>query len=75
MKQLVQEVLVKLNKDDEELYYLENGKVVFTPKYHIDRGYCCGSGCRHCPYIPTNIKGNTKLETLWEKINQQKTKN
>ena len=66
---------MKLNKDDKELYYLENGKVVFTPKYHIDRGYCCGSGCRHCPYIPTNIKGNTKLETLWEKINQQKTKN
>jgi hypothetical protein len=66
---------VKLNKDDKELYYLENGKVVFTPKYHIDRGHCCGSGCRHCPYIPTNIKDNTKLETLWEKINQQKTKN
>jgi hypothetical protein len=49
--------------------------VVFTPKYHIDRGDCCGSGCRHCPYIPTNIKGNTKLDSLWEKINQQKTKN
>jgi hypothetical protein len=68
-------VLVKLNKNDEELYYLENGKVVFTPKYHIDRGDCCGSGCRHCPYIPTNIKGNTKLDSLWVKINQQKTKN
>ena len=66
---------MKLNKDDKELYYLENGKVVFTPKYHIDRGHCCGSGCRHCPYIPINIKGNTKLDSLWEKINQQKTKN
>ena len=33
-------------------YYLENGKVVFTEQYHIDRGYCCKSNqkCRHCPY-------------------------
>lgn len=31
-------------------YYIENGFYVFTEKYHKDRGYCCGSGCRHCPY-------------------------
>ena len=49
---------MKLNKDDKELYYLENGRVVFTPKYHLQRGYCCGSGCRHCPYEPKYIKGN-----------------
>jgi len=66
---------VKLNKDDKELYYLENGKVVFTPDYHLKRGYCCGSGCRQCPYHPVGIKGNTKLDELWEKINQQNTKN
>ncbi len=35
-------------------YYFENGFMVFTEQYHIDRGYCCGSGCRHCPY--TNKK-------------------
>lgn len=33
-----------------EDYYLENGRFVFTEKYHLKRGYCCGSGCRHCPY-------------------------
>jgi 2-iminoacetate synthase ThiH len=66
---------VKLNRDDKSLYYLENGKVVFTPEYHIKRGYCCGNGCRHCPYYPKSIKGNTKLEALWEKINQQNTEN
>lgn len=53
---------MKLNKDDEELYYLENGRVVFTPKYHIDRGYCCGNGCRHCPYHPKYIKDNKQLK-------------
>jgi len=24
--------------------------MVFTAAYHLKRGYCCGNGCRHCPY-------------------------
>ena len=31
-------------------YYIENGAMVFTASYLERRGYCCGSGCRHCPY-------------------------
>ena len=32
-------------------YYLnEEGLLVFTEKFLLDRGYCCGSGCKHCPY-------------------------
>jgi hypothetical protein len=33
-----------------EDYYVEDGKYVFTAYYLLKRGYCCGSGCRHCPY-------------------------
>jgi hypothetical protein len=33
-----------------EDYYVENGRYVFTELYHLKRGYCCNSGCRHCPY-------------------------
>jgi hypothetical protein len=33
-----------------EDYYVENGRWVFTAAYHLKRGYCCSSGCRHCPY-------------------------
>ncbi|MBO0721274.1 MAG: hypothetical protein J2P31_18870 [Blastocatellia bacterium] len=33
-----------------EDYYLENGLLVFTAAYHLKRGYCCHSNCRHCPY-------------------------
>jgi hypothetical protein len=33
-----------------EDYYVENGLYVFTASYLKRRGYCCGSGCRHCPY-------------------------
>ncbi|UQA61991.1 DUF5522 domain-containing protein [Polyangium aurulentum] len=31
-------------------YYREGQKVVFTSAYHLKRGYCCHSKCRHCPY-------------------------
>lgn len=31
-------------------FYIEKGLYVFTEKYLRDRGYCCKSGCRHCPY-------------------------
>jgi len=28
----------------------ETGLFVMTSVYLRERGYCCGSGCRHCPY-------------------------
>jgi hypothetical protein len=32
-------------------YYLDaGGNTVFTARYHLERGTCCASGCRHCPY-------------------------
>jgi hypothetical protein len=31
-------------------YYMEDGLMVFTAHYLRHRGYCCQSGCRHCPY-------------------------
>ena len=31
-------------------YYRDAGAVVFTESYLARRGYCCDSGCRHCPY-------------------------
>ena len=37
-------------EDDSRRFYMENGLVVFTDAYLISRGYCCKSGCRHCPY-------------------------
>jgi hypothetical protein len=50
---------MKVDFSDKELYYLDGGRIVFTPKYHLNRGYCCGSKCRHCPYEPKYEKGNT----------------
>jgi Family of unknown function (DUF5522) len=39
----------KKNEESED-FYMENGLLVFTRAYHLKRGYCCQSGCRHCPY-------------------------
>ena len=36
-------------------YYFENGLMVMTESYHLKRGYCCGSKCRHCPYDHENV--------------------
>ncbi|HEX4007658.1 MAG TPA: DUF5522 domain-containing protein [Acidobacteriaceae bacterium] len=33
-----------------EDFYREGPYVVFTAAYHLRRGTCCGSGCRHCPW-------------------------
>ncbi|MEM1220138.1 MAG: DUF5522 domain-containing protein [Bacteroidota bacterium] len=31
-------------------FYIDNGLYVFTESYLKERGRCCKSGCRHCPY-------------------------
>ncbi len=33
-----------------EDFYLDGPFMVFTAAYHLKRGFCCDSGCRHCPY-------------------------
>ena len=43
-------------------FYIKNGYRVMTEKYLTERGWCCGNGCKHCPYSPKAIKGNTNLK-------------
>ena len=31
-------------------FYYEGPYLVFTAAYHLRRGYCCNSDCRHCPF-------------------------
>ncbi|MCR9183325.1 MAG: DUF5522 domain-containing protein [Flavobacteriaceae bacterium] len=35
---------------DGDYYLTPEGYKCFTEQYHLKRGYCCQSGCRHCPY-------------------------
>jgi len=41
---------------ENEDYYIENGRWVFTAAFHSKRGKCCGSGCRHCPFEHVNVR-------------------
>ncbi len=38
------------NELSPEDFYYEGPYLVFTAAYHLRRGYCCNSDCRHCPY-------------------------
>jgi uncharacterized protein DUF5522 len=38
-----------------EDFYWEGPYMVFTETWHLKRGYCCGSACRHCPYGQENV--------------------
>jgi len=59
MKQLI---------EDLDFYYNEQGLMVLTEKYHLERGYCCGNGCRHCPFAYEKV-GEPRRSQL---IEQQK---
>jgi len=56
-----------------EDYYIDEktGFIVFTEYYHLQRGKCCGQGCRHCPYEPRHTTGSTKVADGSLKNNKQ----
>jgi len=40
----------KKNNAEDDFYYSNDGYIIFTEKYHMKRGYCCKSNCKHCPF-------------------------
>jgi Family of unknown function (DUF5522) len=50
--------------ENEDYYYNEEGLLVFTEKAHLDRGYCCGKGCLHCPYDYDKVPEPGRSELL-----------
>jgi len=58
------ELLDKIHQkacDRQQAFYVDpNSKLLVQTAYqHHKRGYCCESGCRHCPY---NHQGKKKKE-------------
>jgi len=41
--------------EGEDFYYNEEGYMVLTEKFHLQKGFCCGNGCKHCPYNFINV--------------------
>ncbi len=50
--------------EGEDFYYNEDGYVVLTQKYHLQKGNCCGNGCKHCPYDYCNVAADLRNELL-----------
>lgn len=50
-----------------DYYYNEQGYIVLTEAYHLERGYCCGNGCLHCPYNYENVPEPRKTEILTQR--------
>jgi hypothetical protein len=49
-------------KEGIDFYFDESGLMVLTKKFHLKKGFCCGNGCRHCPYNYKNVEDNLKKE-------------
>jgi hypothetical protein len=41
--------------EGEDFYYNDFGYMVLTEKFHLAKGFCCGNGCKHCPYDHINV--------------------
>ena len=56
--------------EDEDYYFNNDGLVVFTKEYLLERGYCCGNGCVNCPYDYKMVP-EPKRSLLLEKRKQE----
>ncbi|MEP7143820.1 MAG: DUF5522 domain-containing protein [Ferruginibacter sp.] len=50
--------------EGEDFYYNEDGYIVLTEKYHLQKGSCCGNGCKHCPYDFIHVPEPKRTELL-----------
>jgi hypothetical protein len=62
-----------VNLQAEDYYLLPDGRLVFTEHYHLRRGYCCGSGCKHCPFDYVNVPEPKRSRLKAEKDNRHET--
>lgn len=53
--------------EGKDFYFNEDGYMVFTASYHLNKGICCGNGCKHCPYEYINVKEPQKSALLKNK--------
>lgn len=58
--------------EDEHYYKNEQGLLVLTEKFHLARGYCCGNGCKHCPYSYENVPEPKKSALLKERADKDR---
>ena len=55
----------------EDYYYSDEGYIIFTEAYHLKRGYCCQSLCKHCPWGFGKKKASSSADTGSSKDNSK----
>jgi len=58
---------MKQLQEGVDFYYNPEGLMVLTEKYLRERGYCCGNGCRHCPYDYKSVPEPRRSKLLAER--------
>ncbi|HEY8920612.1 MAG TPA: DUF5522 domain-containing protein [Chitinophaga sp.] len=58
-------------KEHIDFYYNEHGYMVFTAQYHLNRGNCCGNGCKHCPFDYEKVPEPKRTTLLAARQKQQ----
>jgi hypothetical protein len=54
-------------------YYInKDGYIVLTEKYHLEKGFCCGMGCFHCPYNYENVPEPRRSSLLSSKDKRER---
>ena len=51
-----------------DFYFNKEGYIVLTESYHLERGFCCGNGCMHCPYEYVNVPEPKRTTLLQKKM-------
>ena len=52
-------------------YINKDGYIVLTEKYHLEKGFCCGMGCLHCPYNYENVPEPRRSLLLHQRANNR----
>ena len=60
--------------EGEDYYMNDEGYLVMTAKYLLNRGYCCGNGCLHCPYQYEAVPEPRRTLLLEKRKDQNETR-
>ena len=61
-------------QEGEDMYFNSDGYMVFTAEYLLERGYCCGNACKHCPYNYKQVPEPRRTKLLKERDEASKEK-
>lgn len=62
-------------EEGKAYYYDEDGMMVLTAAFLLQRGNCCGNACKHCPYDYNNVPEPMRTKLLSLRQNEQGTSN